>query len=358
MGVWEYGSGRTKRPSLVPSCVLMSLALVLAGCLPSACNREASRALLPADSLSRAIAADVTPDTLRAVWQTSGPEDDPLEYPRTLHFGPGGRLFVADTKQGRVLVLDATGTVVDVISGDDWTYPYLAGSRGDSLFVFHPDLHRLDVVLEGRVVRRTATPADLPDDALQYLAVADSAAYLKVVSEEADDFLARLDEEGAYAARIALPGPRWRHAGLLRPWGDSLLSLSGYRPVVDVHTPGGPLDSLALVGFDSPMLARSRAFLLGETHEAPLLTASAAPAGNHLFVLNMRPGWLRVDVYDRTGRLQQVFTQPDPGYDKQFYPTDLAARRGDAPGDVVLAVAVTQPTPEVRLYRGRLASAR
>jgi len=333
--------------------VLASLALVLAGCLPSACNREASRALFPADSLSRAIAAQMTPDTLRFAWQTAASEAQSLEYPRTLAFGPDGQLYVADTKAGRLLVLDTTGAVVGSVREEDWSYPYLAGHRGDSIVVFQPDLHRLDVVHDGRVVRRRPTPTDLPEDALQYAAVTDSAAYLKVVSEQADNVLARLDAQGAYAARIALPGPRWRHAGLLRPWGDSLLSLSGYRPVVDVLTADDTLDSLRLVGFDSPMLARSRTFLRGDTHEAPLLTASAAAAGDYLFVLNMRPGWLRIDVYGRDGRLQQVFTQPDPGYDKQFYPMDLAARQLDA-DHVALAVAVAEPEPAVYLYRARL----
>jgi hypothetical protein len=333
--------------------VLAGCALVLAGCLPSACNREESRALLPTDSLSREIAAQMMPDTLRTVWQTTASASQPLEYPRTLTFGEDGHLYVADTKQGRVLMLDSTGAVVRSVREDDWSYPYLAGHRGDSIFVFHPDLHRLDVLHDGRVVRRQPTPTDLPEDALQYAAVTDGAAYLKVVSEGGDDVLARLDEQGAYAARIALPGPRWRRAGLLRTWGDSLLSLSGYRPVVDVLTADTTLDSLRLVGFDSPMLARSRAFLRGDTHEAPLLTASAAAAGDHLFVLNMRPGWLRIDVYGRDGRLRQVFTQPDPGYDKQFYPMDLAARMLDGQ-QVALAVAVSDPEPGVWHYRGTL----
>lgn len=346
----------TERSSLLTT-VLAGCALLLAGCLPSACNREESRALLPADSLSRQIAAQVTPDTLRTVWQTTASETQPLEYPRTVAFGPDGHLYVADTKAGRLLVLDTTGAVVRSVHEADWSFPYLAGHRGDSVVVFHPDLYRLDVVHDGRVARRLPTPTDLPEDALQYAAVTDSAAYLKVVSEQADNVLARLDAQGAYAARIALPGPRWRHAGLLRPWGDALLSLSGYRPVVDVLAADGTLDSLRLVGFDSPMLARSRSFLRGDTHEAPLLTASAAAAGDHLFVLNMRPGWLRIDAYGRDGKLRQVFTQPDPGYAKQFYPIDLAARRltADRSGaTVALAVAVTQPEPAIYLYRAHL----
>jgi hypothetical protein len=98
------------------------------------------------------------------------------------------------------------------------------------------------------------------------------------------------------------------------------------------------------------MLARRHAFLKGDTHESPLLSPAAAPAGDWLFVLNLRPGWLRIDVYDRAGRLQHILTQADPGYDKQFYPIDLAVQQ-DTPGVFDIAVALVNPVQELRRYR-------
>ena len=107
---------------------------------------------------------------------------------------------------------------------------------------------------------------------------------------------------------------------------------------------------MALLGFDSPMLRRTFAFRQGDARQAPLLSSSAAPAGDRLFVLNMRPGWLRLDVYDRAGRLQHVLVEADPAYNKQFYAIDLAVRMLDG-GGYQIAIAVVEPVPEIRLYR-------
>jgi len=40
----------------------------------------------------------------------------------------------------------------------------------------------------------------------------------------------------------------------------------------------------------------------------------------------MRPGWLRVDVFDRGGDLQYILTQPAPEFNTEYFPTDLAVR--------------------------------
>ena len=98
------------------------------------------------------------------------------------------------------------------------------------------------------------------------------------------------------------------------------------------------------------MLRRTFAFRQGEARQAPLLSSSAAPADDRLFVLNLRPGWLRIDVYDRAGRLQHILVEGEPVYDKQFYPIDLAARQSET-GGYELAVALLEPVPEVRVYR-------
>ncbi|MFQ5569713.1 MAG: hypothetical protein ACE5G0_08555 [Rhodothermales bacterium] len=331
---------------------LLLLAFTLAGCLPSSCRRTESREISPADSLSRQIAGQMTPDTLRLAWQAAGPDAAPMEYPRTLLFGPDGHLYVSDAQRHSLYTFTAGGTFVEEQTWDGAAYPYLAGLRGDTLLVFNPDAHRLDFVLAGVSVHRVPTPTDLPDAPFQYVRATDDAIYFKTVGDNFRGYLARLDNQGAMTARVTLPGPYWRHAGLLRTWDDALLSLSGFRPVIDVLSPDltAPLDTLALVGFDSPMLARSYAFMHGDTYEAPLLSPSAVPVGDRLFVLNLRPGWLRIDVYDRAGRLQHILVQEDPGFNTQFYPMDLAVRAPEA-GRYEIAVAMVKPVPEIKLYR-------
>lgn len=327
----------------------LALTLLLTGCLPTSCRRTESRALFPSDSLSRALAETLPVDTLAVVAQTRGGDEHALEYPRTVQFGPDGHIYVADVERNSLFVFDGDGTFVR-----EWAteaeFPYLAGVRGDSLVVYHPTVGRLHVQLGDSVVRRVEVPAVPGNNVLHYAAAADSALYVKQLGDEFTGYLARLDADGGIADSVHLPGPMWRRAGLLRTWGDSLLSLSGYRPVVDVWH-DGRLDTMALAGFDSPMLARSRAYMTGEARDAPLLTAAAASAGDLLFVLNMRPGWLRVDAFGRDGRVRHLLVQPDPGFSKSFYPQDVAARR-DGDG-YHLAVVVTEPVPRLDVYRWR-----
>jgi len=330
---------------------LLAVVLTLTGCLPSSCRRVESQAITPADSLSRHLAAQMTPDTLRLVQQVVGPEGKAVMYPRTVLFDPEGRLFVSDVERNSVYTFSAGGAFLEEVTWSGAAVPYLAGMRGDTLLLFNPEARRLDFVLRGALVHHFSTPGDLPREALQYVAVTDEAVYFKAVAKDFAGYLARLDDEGTVRSRTTLPGSYWRHAGMLRPWGDSLLSLSGFRPVVDVFGAAlsMPLDTMALVGFDSPMLRRSFAFMQGHATQAPLLSTSAAPVGDRLFVLNVRPGWLRIDVYDRGGRLQHILVERDPAYNKQFYPIDLAVRR-EAPGRYRIAVAVPRPAPVVKVY--------
>jgi hypothetical protein len=264
-------------------CLL--LVLTLAGCLPSSCRRVESRAISPADSLSRQIAEQMTPDTLALVWRASGPDDRELGHPRTVRFGPNGGLFVSDVARNSVYTFSATGAFVAETTWEGVAFPYLVGLRGDTMLVFNPEAHRLDFVVQGVVLRRLSTPGDLPRGALQYVTATDEAIYVKVVAKDAAGYVVRLDEQGRVQARVPLAGPHWRHAGLLRVWDDMLLSLSGFRPVIDVLDAdlNEPLDTLALVGFDSPMLRRTFAFMRGDTYEAPLLSSSSCstcvPAG-------------------------------------------------------------------------------
>ena len=133
-------------------------------------------------------------------------------------------------------------------------------------------------VQSGRTLRRVDLPAG--ENAAAWLGP--GAIYLKTTGEQEPSQLRRLTLEGRVTDTYRLRGPWWRHLGYLRPWGDTLVSLSGYRPVVDLLPPGTPvgaaLDSLTLMGFDSPQLERSRQFAIGAVDEPPLLSSAAAPS--------------------------------------------------------------------------------
>lgn len=325
---------------------------VLSGCLPSSCRETESRALYPADSLSRQIASDVTPDTLELTSRFTGTEDGALEYVRSVVFSEDGVLYAADAARGIVVALDADGRHLRTIASDLFSYPYAVSAYSDSAVVFSPGRHRIQAVRGDDVRDISSTPADIPlRGLLQYVHPLHDTLYVKLLGEEFEGFVAPIVEGAASERRVALPGPTWRRAGFLRSWGDTLLSLNGYRPVVDLVLPGGRLDSMRLLGFDSPMLSRLRLFELGQIDAPPLLSASAAAYGNRLFVLNMRPGWLRIDVYDRSGRLESVLTEPHPGFNRDYYPTDIAVRQLPESEAIQIAVAVLRPEARIDLYR-------
>ena len=125
-----------------------------------------------------------------------------------------------------------------------------------------------------------------------------------------------------------LAGSQWRNAGMLRLRGDTLLSLSAFYPVADLASLSGTggIQSWDLVGFDSPMLYRTRSFDAEKGRGAPLLMSSATWHGPALYVLNLRPGWLRIDVYDSDGILRVILVDGHPILRKAFYPVDLAVR--------------------------------
>jgi hypothetical protein len=323
---------------------VLALLLTTQGCLPYACNRIESRALTTADSLSRAFSETVAVDTLHLL----GSLQSPLQYPRTAAFAPDGTLYVTDTGAHRMVVVRTDGTE-RMIDLDTLRYPYLAGFVEDAPLVYSPDSHWIVAVTDLDESWGVRTPPDGPEKgALRYALVNDSGIWLKVLGPDFPGFIAHLDSTGLVDRRIPLTGPHWRYAGLLRSWLGLPVSLAGYRPVVNRVTPTG-IDSLDLFGFDSPMLARSRQFRLGDVDEPPLLTAAAAAADSLLFVLNMRPGWLRVDAYGTDGRLRHVFVEPDPEFNQDFFPTDLAVRMLDS-GGFELAVSITAPEPGVRRY--------
>jgi len=333
--------------------LLLSGLLLLSGCLPYSCQREPNTALFPSDSLSRRVAQNTPADTLQPRWTATGSNAHPLAYPRTVRFEPDG-IVASDAKRNSLFFFGTDGTVRREMTDSSFAVPYLIGNRGDTLVVFSAETDRIDFVTSDGPVPGRARTYDRPTPgALVYLLATDTHLYAKAVGPDTGASLARLDNSGQPAVRVDLGGPYWRHAGFLRAWGDSLLSLSGYRPVVHQlpapFSTGTQPDSLSLVGFDSPMLDRSYAYAQGDVSKPPLLTASAAPVGDTLFVLNLRPGWVQIDAYDRSGRLlHRLVERHGPG-NSNFYPVDLDARR--AGGGYEFAVAVRSPNPQVELFQ-------
>ena len=324
-------------------------AALLAGCLPSS-QRETDRSVSPADSASAALAALAPVDTLEVVWAASPPE--PMRLPSTISWLDNG-LAVVETGQGSVLRFTAAGAFRDATPLPADGYPYGAGTRGDTLIALARGPSELWWVVPGRgVVRRAPAPAG----ATAALAARGRLA-VRVGGgpDSTAPAVVRLDETGAETGRTPLPGPAWRSVGFLRAWGDTLLALSGYRPVVDRVTDSGA-DTLALVGFDSPQMARSAQFVRGEAGEPPLLAASAAALGDWLLVLNLRDDHLRIDVYGRDGRLQRVLVEPGPWQPLRPVPLDLAVRwGGDRQRGVEIAVLRAEPPGLLREGAGAVA---
>lgn len=339
---------------LVRSLLLASL-LVLVGCLPYSCQRNPNETLFPADSVSRRVADTVPTDTLRPVGTSTGTTDHPLTYPRTVRFG-AGTVAVSDAERNSLFRFGPDGAFRREVTDEAFAVPYLIGHRADTLAVFNAGADRVDFVVGGRRLADRAVAYDRPTrEALVYMLATDAHLYAKVVGPEVGAHVSRLGPNGAVEARAELGGPYWRRAGFLRAWGDSLASLSGYRPVVHrlprTFPDGARADSLSLVGFDSPMLERSYAYAAGNASKPPLLTASAAAVGDALFVLNLRPGWVQIDVYDRGGRLRRRLVEPHSVGNRGFYPLDLDARRTDE--GYRFAVAVRSPEPRLELFRWR-----
>ena len=331
----------------------------LTGCLPYSCRPETEEALFPADSLSRQMAEEVPADTLARIGHTTGTEAHPLRYPRTVRFVGDAGVAVSDVERNSLFRFGADGTFDAEVRDEAFAVPYLAGVRQDTLVVFNAGANRFDWVVNGRRLPGRARDFERPaEETLVYTLATDRHLYAKVVGEEIAPTLLRLAAGGRPEVRTELPGPYWARSGVLRRWGDRLVSVSGFRPVV--HTlpldfrAEARADSLRLMGFDSPMLERSHAYAQGDAEKPPLLAASAAAVDDTLFVLNLRPGWVQIDVYDRTGRLQRRLVEPHEAADRNFYPVDLDARRLD--GGYQFAVAVRSPEPQVEIFRWRAAS--
>lgn len=327
--------------------------LLFTGCLPYSCQRQPNETLFAADSTSRTVAETTPTDSLRQIREVTGTEAHRLAYPRTVRFGPEGEIAVSDAKRNTLFQFGPDGTFRREIDDEAFDVPYLMGHRADTLVVFNAGVDRIDFVAGGHRLAQQSISYDRPTrDALVYMLATEESLYAKVVGKEPGSHVVRLGERGNVEARADLKGPSWRRAGFLRRWDDALVSLSGYRPVVHRLPPGfedgATADSLSLVGFDSPMLERSYAYAAGDVDKPPLLTASAAAVGDSLFVLNLRPGWVQIDLYDRSGRLQRQLIEPHSGGSRDFYPHDLDVHHTS--GGYRFAVAVRSPTPALELF--------
>ncbi len=327
---------------------LLLLSVVLTGCLPSSCNRVEPRDITAADSTSRALALSMPVDTLEIDFVTDFDRDD-FVNPRTVLFAADGDLLVSDTRSHVIHRLDGEGEIESSTAMPD-AIPYLAGAAGDTMWVFSPRdraVHRF----EGGE-RRSRVDLDLgagDERALQWVIRTETGFVSKVLDDSDGNRIAFHDKEGAVVRRVDLSEATWRYAGLLRSRGSDIISLSGFLPWVFRPDSTG-LDSTRLSGFDSPMLARTLQFERGSTNQPPLLSGSSALAGDWMFLLNMRPGWLHIDVYDADFVLRYVLTQPDPGFNKEYYPTDIAVRQvGER--EFELAVTLIEPVPGVERYR-------
>lgn len=331
---------RTSLPFLV-------LSIVLTGCLPSSCNRVEPRDISPADSTSRVLAASMPVDTLQALFAREYDQDD-FRSPRTIMMDEAGRVYVSDTRSHTIHRI-ATDGDIDASLMLPGTIPYLAGQRGDTTWVFAPVLGRVYQLVDMLPVDSTDLDLGAGDErSMRWVMTTDSGFVSKVLDDADGNRIAFHDASGGIQQRIDLPETSWRYAGFLRDWGEQVLSLSGFLPFVYPVSDDG-IDSLRLKGFDSPMLARTLQFERGTTEQPPLLSGSAAIAGDWLFVLNMRPGWLHIDVFNHDGELVYILTQPDPAFNKEYYPTDITAREV-AEGRFEIAVTITEPAPGVQSY--------
>jgi hypothetical protein len=330
---------------------LLAAVLLLAGCLPSH-QRKLSRDLFPADSLSRQVAEATPTDTLTVVWRAEAPREADLRHPLTLVW-VGDRIVVADAQRGGLHVFSEDGTYREALP-ETYQYPFLGGARGDTVAVLSRGTGRLHLVTLAS--GRSAADFPAPEGRNPVPGFGPGGLFVKVADQASGAAVYRLDPSGGgVLERHALVEPYWRHLGVLRAWGDTLVSASGYRPVVDVLPSGrgaSPLDTLALVGFDSPQLERSRLFTIGNIKEPPLLAPSVAGAGPLLFVLSARPGWVQIGAFGREDgglRLRRHLVSPGAAVGRQHFVADFAARQRDGGYDLI--VLENRPRPALVRYR-------
>lgn len=307
------------------------LLLALTGCLPF--GKKEPKALFPADSLSRGIAQTVDVEPLVLDWRVDGGES---AYLASLVFGPDSLLWTGDLGNHAVRRFSLDGEELESRKG--FSFPYLVAGPSDALVVYEAGSNRLVSVDD------TSRGIDLPSLTGEAASLSRQVATVNGVTYVKDArppvaIIRRLSTAGKEEATTRLPGPSWHHFGVLRPWLDRVVSASSYRPVIYLLDPSGRLDSLRLQGFDSPMLARIRAFSEGAVDEPPLVISGVYGTHDALYVLNVRPGTIRIDVFDRTGRLLRILQREEPE-PTSFTPVDLVVRAdGDSTRAYVASVS-------------------
>ena len=327
------------------NALLFIACATLSACSPFGRKSE-PKELFPADSLSRSIAQAISPDTLILNYRMDGGEDS---YFSSILFGSDTVVWVSDLGRHSIRRFTLGGAELDPITG--FAFPYLVGERSDTVAVYDAGLNRLVSVFDTafslalpQVVSETAALA-------RQVSILDGVAYLKDAAGPGA-VLYRLTGPSVETV-TALPGATWRHHGVLKPWRGKLASFSSYRPIVYTFDPTSGLDSMRLTGFDSPMLARGRAYSLGSIDEPPLMISGVHVAQDYLYVINVRPGILRLDVFDPNGRLVRVlqFEEPEPS---GFTPVDLVVgSEGDSSYVIVASVSSVYGPLSLR-YASRL----
>lgn len=299
--------------------------LLTTGCLPGD-QRSHSRELFPADSLSRMLGEQAPVDTLVRIDRIELPD---VKHP--VHFAwTGDRFYVTDTPNSIVYAYNRDGSLYRSLQDPQLEYPFIAGASGDTVAVLSRGRSAIHTILfsadEEPII---LSSTEIPENHNAVAAWADGDTYVKFADEAVGSHILRISDTVSFD----LEPPHWRHIGVLRLWGDTLVAASGYRPVVHIigvaAPSGSPPDSLYLMGFDSPQLHRSRLFAVGSIKEPPLLIPSVAGVGSRLFVLNSRPGWVHIDVFRRSGDvllIEHSLLSPQPELGRQFFASDLAVR--------------------------------
>lgn len=336
------------------SIALFCLAALLAGCLPGQ-QRTAPRDLFPADSLSRQIAEAAPEEELSIVWRAEAPAE--IRFPLTIAW-EGDRIVMADAQRGVLHTFSGSGEYVGRFEDEVLQFPFVSGIRGDTVVVLSRGRQQVHLVQLGPQGEGTLLQSIPYQDGRNSVAAwASTGIFVKTADEGDGSKIRRFDVASRSAlAEHPLEPPFWRHIGFLRVWGDTLVSVSGYRPILHVlpiDAPSGARpDTLALIGFDSPQLARSRQFVMGDTREPPLLVPSADGVGDRLFVLNARPGWAHVDVFRRRGDeliLERSLLSPEAEMGRNFFAADIAVQRIGEGYDIV--ILENRPRPAIMRYR-------
>src|SRR5690606_3725856 len=194
-------------------------------------------------------------------------------------FDNNGDIVVSDAKSNELVRLGLDGSILARYklgqASAPGGIPYIVGASADTTYVFSASDNTITGFVEGNsVAHLPLDPADATKQ-LRYVAAGDDDIWVKSIDPESGATVARYNRNGTRVGTTSLDGPYWAHAGVLRATGDTVLSIRGYQPVVDVIDMTGRVDSLRLRGFDSPMLARMRLFQLGDAKSPPLLVPSA-----------------------------------------------------------------------------------